>query len=235
MATVTLYPSSVSENAWGGTWTNPENMQADVGNVASVALDGGGPYDQAAYDFGAAGFIDAGATINSVSVTVEWRVTVDGLATSLSVLSYGSNVHSCGQDLAEPTSLTQRTYTLLNPNTVGGDGWTAAHLRDELFSVSVEVNDSADPTARDAEFDFVRITVDFTPSTVQRDQSESLDVAAEMSSPEVFIHRFRTAGGLDVATEPFWSNTLVKAAQPAGVKVEEDRPSNIIRASVRFL
>ena len=74
MPTVTQYPTT--DAAVSGAWTLPANVQADDGAVASLALSSkNNTFDREQGGYGFDGQIPIGATIDSVTIEVEHRVT----------------------------------------------------------------------------------------------------------------------------------------------------------------
>jgi len=159
MPTVTRFPSG--DTAVTGTWTNPTNVQADDGSVASVAPGKNTTSTRRQGNFGFDGQIPTGATINSVAIEVEWRVSVNtSIATLRCYVRVGSTNGSNNDNAAEPTTLTVGQFTgLTRP---GGGSWTRADLLDGTFFTEIAGVQGNSSTAVTFEFDYIKVTVDYT-------------------------------------------------------------------------
>lgn len=140
---VTRYPSGTSG---GAGWTTPSNIGADDGAAASVSISPG-LLSSVLYatTFGFDAAIPDGATINSVTLYVEWRAS-------------GTNVIGYAGPLAAGLST---TFTI----TQGPLSITSrSQLLDGVFQVGVQGENITEPgQSRTFYVDFVRVTVDFTP------------------------------------------------------------------------
>jgi YD repeat-containing protein len=108
--------------------------------------------------FGFDGEVPAGATIDTVIVSVEWKVD-----TTASNATLGSQVYVNGVardtelvNSAEPTTDTTQTYTV--------SGLTRADLLDGSFEVQVRASRGNSNTAVTASLDSVSVQVDYTTS-----------------------------------------------------------------------
>jgi len=165
MPVVTRYPST--DTAVSGTWTNPTNVQADDGAVASVTIGAKNTTndrEQGGFGFDAA--IPAGSTINSVQIEVEHRVTTTGGVANLENLArIGTTDGAINSDTLEPTTLTARTYP--NYARPGGGSWTRADLLDGTFKTRTRARSGNNATSVTYEWDYIRVTVDYSAPVTQ--------------------------------------------------------------------
>lgn len=159
MATLTKYPTT--DTAVSGGWSNPTNVQADDGAVASINIASkNNTFDreQAGYGFDA---IPDGSTVNSVTIEVEHRVTNTSNICFLENLAAVSGTFGAvNSDSLEPTTLTARTYAYARP---GGGSWTKADLIDGVFKTRIRARNGNNATSVNFEWDYIRVVVDYTP------------------------------------------------------------------------
>jgi hypothetical protein len=158
--TVTEYPGL--DTAVSGTWTTPTNVQADDGATASVTIAvKNTTVDREQGNYGFDTSIPAGATITSVQIEVEHRVTVTGGIAFLENLGrIGTTDGAVNSDSLEPTVLTARTYaSYARP---GGGSWTRADLLDGTFKTRIRARSGNNATSVTYHWDYIRVTVVYT-------------------------------------------------------------------------
>jgi hypothetical protein len=158
---VTRYPSQ--DTAVSGSWTNPANVQADDGAVASVTIAAKNTtVDRQQGNYGFDGEIPAGSTINSVAIEVEHQVSGTGGIANLENLAEVSGVAGAvNSDTLEPTTLTARSYgSYARP---GGGSWTRDDLLDGTLTTRTRARSGNNATSITYSWDYIRVVVDFTP------------------------------------------------------------------------
>lgn len=210
MPTTVRYPTI--DTPVSGSWTDPTNVQAADNATASahIAVPGQeAERSQAGYGFDSA--IPLGSTIQAVRLETRQRVSVVGsgavLETFLTVSGADSAVYF---DQADPLSLTDRSYNV--PLSPSGAPWTRAALLDAVLSTTIKVRvpldtlgirvteegdtrhteagdirlveQSGDGTAVTAHWDYVRLSVDYTETTltVELWQGATLIATRELDS-----------------------------------------------------
>jgi hypothetical protein len=152
-------------NASGTSWTNPTNANADDGAVASytIAAKNTTGNENTLSNFGFDGAIPVGATINSVTLEVEHRVSTNGgIAHLEAAVAIDTTVGTFQTDSTEPTTLTAASYSsLARP---GGGSWTRADLLDGTFTVRLRARSGNSATSVTYEWDYARVVVDYTPA-----------------------------------------------------------------------
>lgn len=169
MTTVTRYPTE--ERAIDGTWTGAGNAGAD--DAAVLAITRGttknSQNDRALRGFGFEKVIPWNATINSVQIEVEHRVANTGNICFLEnfVRRNGVTDGAVNSDDLEPTTLTARTYSsYARP---GGGSWTPGDLYGNGFELILRARNGNNATSNTWEWDYARVTVDYTEAAVARD------------------------------------------------------------------
>lgn len=134
MATSTKYASANS--AYGGetAWTNPTNVYADDGSYATGSPTLGDNYVGNIFSgFGFDADIEVGATITSVTITAQFKMTGSGADTyTLNLQPYidGSAYGSAGTNSAGPT-----VDTVVS---IAPAGMDQTHVDDASFAVALE-------------------------------------------------------------------------------------------------
>jgi hypothetical protein len=163
------YPGTVATEigpSGDNDWDTPGNVGADDGSEAQVVAPTYDANDHSyrlkATNFGFSADINAGSTINGITVEIDRRAFA-GAAEDQEVRLYDSTATLVGDDkqkaTAWPATLTIDTY--------GGaaDTWTsgldAADVRSAGFGVALIVLATAANT--DIGVDFIRVTIDYTP------------------------------------------------------------------------
>jgi hypothetical protein len=169
VATVTKFPiaNQAAGAPFNGSWTNPNSAQSDNStsatstNAAEVASAAPGKNQEYASVWSVpftTSDIPNGATINSVTVGVEWRVSTTSSVAELRSTAFADSAQTTAvsaspglSNTAEPTNLTVQTY-IATP--------TLAQLRDLWIRVQALRGNSN--TAVTAYLDYVKVTVDYT-------------------------------------------------------------------------
>jgi hypothetical protein len=149
-ATVTRFPASNT----GAGWTNPTNAYADDTAYASATLatkraTATGTFSGFHFDTA----IPAGSTINSVTVNSAWYVNVQNPIVTFAVTPTAGNAISTSVESTVMTPVSSAAAT----------GVTLAQLLDAVFSVAVTYTHGNDTNSQTAYFDYVSVTVDYTP------------------------------------------------------------------------
>lgn len=162
MSTTTRYATSAS----GTSWTTPTNANADDGSYATytIAAKNTTGNENTLSSFGFDGDIPSGATINSVQLEVEHKVsTTGGIANLECAVAISSTTGTWNTDSAEPTTDTQRTYS--GQTRPGGGSWTRDDLLDGTFTVRLRARSGNNATSVTYSWDYARVTVDYTAGT----------------------------------------------------------------------
>lgn len=161
MPVITRYPTT--DTAVSGGWVNPTNVQADDNAVASIAIstkNNTNDREQGGYGFDS--IVPGNATINTVTVEVEHRVTSTSNISFLENYAIVNGVTGAvNSDNTEPTVLTARTYPYARP---GGGSWTPADLNDANFVTRIRQRNGNNASSVTFEWDYIRVTVDYTPA-----------------------------------------------------------------------
>jgi hypothetical protein len=161
VATVTQYPTS--DTAVSGTWTSPTNVQASDSAVASVTIAAKNTtVDRQQGNFGFDAQIPVGSTINSVQIEVRHRVSsTSGIAFLENLAQISGTAGAVNSESGEPTTLTPATYSAYARP--GGGSWTRADLLDGTFTTRIRARSGNNATSVTYEWDYLRVTVDYTP------------------------------------------------------------------------
>ena len=157
MATYTAYPSANN----GGWDANETNGYSDDGNYASTAPSVNSTESVEYGNFGFDANIPVGATINSVTIELQWYVSTTASSATLLVdaLVNNSAVGTQHSDTSEPTSDKSTSYA----NNYAS--WDRASLLDGVFEVRVGAKRGAGATGYTMYLDYVRVVVDYTSVT----------------------------------------------------------------------
>ncbi len=155
--TVIAYPSTNAVVTTG--WTSAANAYAADGVFATASPNKNGTVNS---DFGGFHFdtsVPAGATVNSVTVEVNWYVSTNASIATLGFQPYVSGTAQGTEftNTASPIAATieSSVYT----------GITQAQLLDGTFAVRVRMWRGNSNTAVTAYLDYVRVTVDYTAAS----------------------------------------------------------------------
>lgn len=166
-----LFPTTGADDATVGTaaWTNPANITADDGVVATVAL---GNTVTSHYIKGT-GFnfaIPTGATINGITVEVKaHNAEAAGNGdkdSSIKLIKAGTIAgtdKSTGTIWGSNTPLAYRTYG--SASDLWGQTWTPADINAANFGAAISAIDNANITGSNFHIDAMRITITYTPTT----------------------------------------------------------------------
>lgn len=158
MATVTRFPSANAADVGAGL-TNPNNAHADDGSYATAAPGKNTTLGQEYQNFGFDSAIPAGAQIVSVTLNVEWKVSVNTSIATLRVRSSVSESDGTNHDnAAEPTTDTAESFNITAERT-----WTRNDLLDGTFEVELHAVQGNSSTAVTFSFDYVSVTVVYEP------------------------------------------------------------------------
>lgn len=161
MPTVTRYPTS--DTAVSGTWSNPTNVQADDGAVASATpAIKNTTWERAQGGYGFDAQIPSNAVIDNVFLEVEWRTVSPGIS-FLGVTAVVLGTPDAYQEnSSEPTVLTEEIYDV-----TASRSWTRANLLDANFGTRLEAR-TGNNTGGTYEYDYVRVRVVYTvpPPTI---------------------------------------------------------------------
>lgn len=163
------YPGTVATEigpAGANDWTSASSVGADDGTEAQITAPtydaGDHSYRMMATNFGFSADINAGSTINGITVEIDRRAFA-GAAQDQEVRLYDSTGTLVGDDKQTATAWPATSAIA----TYGGaaDTWTsgldAADVRSAGFGVALIV--LADAANTDIGVDFIRVTVDYTP------------------------------------------------------------------------
>lgn len=172
MATVKLFPSANSISS-GSTWTNPQNIYADDGVYAVTPGARNANWDIIGQSFGAN--IPAGATINSVTIEAQYRLSTTASASTLSMFAQyiGTQRGTSWDSTAEPTVDTIVTH--VNTGT-----WTAEELNSG-FEILFRVRRTSN-TACDYLIDYLAVTIDYTEPSYNFSGSGSIVMSSSVSA-----------------------------------------------------
>ncbi len=212
MATVTKAANAHTVVATG--WTNPGNAFASTGNnVYATAA----PAKNATVngDFGFATFteFDSSATINSVTVTVEWKVSVTTVAT------LGVQLRNNGAAVGTETTFSSTTEA--QSTQVAVSGISALDLLNGLVVARVRDARGNNNTAHTGSLDFVSLTVDYTANTVFGDSPAGTTTVTGSSSE-----------GLGHAPSPSGSATITGSVTEAQTRSSSPSGSAVITGSL---
>jgi hypothetical protein len=176
MATATKAANSHAVVTTG--WTNPANAYATSGdNVYATAA----PAKNATVngDFGFATFaeFDASAVINSVTVTVEWKVSTTTVAT-LGVQLRNSTTALGSETTFSSTTEGQSTQVVTS-------GISAADILNGLIKARIRDSRGNSNTAHTGSLDFAALTVDYTAATIYTDSGAGSVTLAGTGSGQV--------------------------------------------------
>lgn len=148
-------------------WTNPGNITADDGSVASCSLTGGTDSNRLkATNFGFT--IPGNATILGIESVIQRRQqtgsSIQDVFQGVQILKAG-NTAGTGKNQAGTWSTTMTDISYGGAADLWGTTWTPAELNNSGFGVSLRVTDSI---ATVAEVDVITITVTFTVPFIPR-------------------------------------------------------------------
>ena len=144
-----------------GGWTNGANAYASDNVYATSAPNKNQTRTVLLGNFGFDSTIPAGATINSVTVSVEWKVSTTASVATLGAQAWVANA-AYGSELvngAEPTTDTTQSF--------GVTGLTRAQLLNGTFQVRVRASRGNSNTGVTASLDAVSVAVTYTSSSSQ--------------------------------------------------------------------
>lgn len=203
MATSIKYPLSA-----GTGWTNPTNALTDDGSYATLAFPKTTPTYNYFYNFDFQ--IPTGATINSVTIECQYKVSVTTSTPTMRLAScIGTTLRGTEKtDTTEPTS-----DTVISTNLTGT--WTAAELNSNLstgFQIRIGGDRGSSNTAVTGSVDYVKATVDYTAA------APIVTGAANSTFTSTFsLTGIKIAKG---ATSQTWTSTFsltgIKLAKSAG-------------------
>lgn len=160
MPTVTKFPTAnqAAGGVFNGSWTNPNNAHADDGVYATAAPGKNQEYAAVWNVSFSTSDIAAGATVNSVTIEVQWKVSTTASVATLRSTAFADSAQATAvsaspgvNDAAEPTTDTVRTYSATP---------TLAQLRD--LWVRAQILRGSSNTAVTASLDYVKVTVNYT-------------------------------------------------------------------------
>lgn len=140
----------------GTGFTNPNNAHADDATYATAAVASGTTKGQKYGTFGFGAAIPTGATITSVSVSYEYKVsTTAQVATSRMKARIGGTDQANHDNTAEPT-----TDTVVTVDITADRSWSRADLLDGTLEIVLEASNT---TGTDVTFsyDYVKVTVGY--------------------------------------------------------------------------
>lgn len=163
-----------ASGASGTSWTNPTNANADDGAYATytIAAKNTTGNVNTLTNFGFDSSIPSGATINSVALEVQHKVsTTGGIANLECTVAISGTPGTYNTDSAEPTTDTIRTYSsLARP---GGGSWTRNDLLDGTFTVLLRARSGNNATSVVYSWDYATVSVDYTIPTQSLTQSST--------------------------------------------------------------
>jgi hypothetical protein len=153
-------PATATVEAGSGTWTNQNNVLADDGTEATLAIAAKNTTGRwvRGDDLGFDSAIPASAVITKVEIRAEWRVNNAGGIGILELQAFvgGVAVGAVRANSAEPTTLTTDTFDITADRT-----WTRANLLNASFDLKVRGrtgNNATDPSFR---FDHIAAQVTY--------------------------------------------------------------------------
>lgn len=162
MPTVSGFASTNAAVTTG--WTNPTNAYADDGTYATATIAAKNTVVSSRFGgFGVAGSIPGGASINSVTIEAQYKVSTSSSIARLGLQAQspsGTNRGTQTLDTAEP--LADAVVTQVVP--FATFGWTAADLADGTLFAVIEANQGNNATSCTYSLDYVKVTVDYTVS-----------------------------------------------------------------------
>lgn len=161
MATATKFPTATAVTT---SWTTPDNIKVDDGAYATYTIAAksttGTAMQQQTYGFDAA--IPVGSAINSVTIEQQVKTsTTSSIANLECAVEVSGTIGTYNTDSSEPATDTIDTYT--NQARPGGGSWTRADLLDGVFTTRVRARSGNSSTSCTYSWDYVKVTVDFTP------------------------------------------------------------------------
>ncbi|WP_242393101.1 CxxxxCH/CxxCH domain c-type cytochrome [Anaeromyxobacter oryzisoli] len=180
--TVTSYATTNAVVTTG--WTVPTNAYAADASYATATPSGRNV--SITSDFGGFGFdtsIPAGSTINSVTIEVAWYAS-----TAASVANLGLQPVANGGTLSGTEAIDSSEPATTTAYTAQFTGLTRADLLDggaSPFMARVRANRGASNTSFTAYLDYVRVTVDYTPSVIIGNGSDPTGTTVSAGSTAV--------------------------------------------------
>lgn len=168
MATLTASPTTAANGTDLGeaTWTSPENVLADDGSYATIALDGiDGPFSSEYLECGGFDFngVPSGATIDGFTVTI--RAFSAGPTHSSGL--FNGQLYKVGtgwSDLFNPTvgiiTGTEAAVTMGGATDLCNTTWTRTQALDAAFAVRFSTGSAGGPETMT--IDNVTVTVHYT-------------------------------------------------------------------------
>lgn len=155
--TSALYPSGNN----GGWDADEANAYADDASYATTAPSTNSTESVEYGNFGFDGEIPAGATINSVTIQLQWKVSTTSSKATLLVDPLVNNgaVGTQHSDATEPVADKDTSYV----NDYGS--WDRGKLLDGAFEVRVGAKRGTGSTGYTMSLDYVRVVVDYTANT----------------------------------------------------------------------
>lgn len=157
---VTGWLTPTTDTAVSGSWSNPTNVQAKDGAVASSTI--AAKNTTASRDCGGFGFSTAvlpdAATITKVEIRPKWRVSTNASIATLRVNGKVSSTVLANHDnTSEPTTLTEQTFDV-----TADRSWAPADFRDGTFFVRFNAVQGNNATSCTYEFDSIEVQVTYT-------------------------------------------------------------------------
>ena len=186
MPTVKRYPA---QNNTVNSWTTPGNISADDGVYATTPGARNTNYDLIGFDFGFT--IPTGATINSVTIEAQYKLSTTASASTLSmwIQNNGTQRGTAWSSTAEPT-----TDTIVNTAETGT--WTVEELNSTGLEVLFRVRRTSN-TACTYSVDYLAVTVDYTEGVDNRNGSftETAGDQATQTAQKGAIAQFTETAG----------------------------------------
>lgn len=155
------YPTAAADGGGGVAWTNPTNIEAPDGNVASASnfvISGSGAATNMLKATGFNFSIPSTAIIDGIELQVlrDGTLAVDNTIKLLKAgTATGSNKGSAGASV--PTSMAWATYG--SDTDLWGAAWTPSDINNTNFGVELAFNASHDPGDAHINVDAVNITI----------------------------------------------------------------------------
>ena len=161
MPVVTNFPTANEVESTG--WTDPNNAHADDGAYATTApaKNNGKSTRWLTFEFDSN--VPSGATINSVKIIYEYKVsTTSSIATMRVRAVVGGVNEEDHDDTSEPTTDTQKTVDITADRT-----WTRDNLLNANFKVTGDGRRGNSNTAVTLSLDYVKVEVNYTEPATQ--------------------------------------------------------------------
>ena len=152
-------------------WTNPTNAYANDGVYATATIAAKNTIVSSRFGgFGVAGSLPGGASINSVTVNAEMKVSTTASIAQLGVQAQSPSATNRGTqtlDVSEPLADTVIVQTVLS----SAFAWTATDIADGTLFAVIEANQGNSTTSCTYSLDYVQVVVDYSLVSAPKQRS----------------------------------------------------------------